>query len=65
MDYIFLIVFAVFATVMSTIFTLDANQTVKVLNETCSANKGIDTARVDVSNYIIKCKDGARFSIER
>lgn len=39
--------------------------TVKERNETCSANKGVDTARIDVSNYILKCKDGARFTIGR
>lgn len=51
--------------IISTVLTLDANQTVKILNETCSVNKGIESVKVDVVEFKIVCKDGARFTIKR
>lgn len=65
MEILITFVLGVFLGVISTVFTVDANQTVKMLNETCSVNKGIESVKLDVTEFRIVCKDGARFNIKR
>lgn len=45
--------------------TLNPNQTVQVLNETCLKNTGIKSARIDFDKFDITCKDGAKFTVKR
>lgn len=65
MEILITFVLGVFLGVISAVFTVDANQTVKILNETCSVNKGIESVKLDVTEFRIVCKDGARFNIKR
>lgn len=65
MEILITFVLGVFLGVISAVFTVDANQTVKMLNETCSVNKGIESVKLDVTEFRIVCKDGARFTIKR
>lgn len=65
MGIIISMLLGIFLGVVSTVFTIDANQTVKMLNETCSVNKGIESVKLDVTEFRIVCKDGARFTIKR
>lgn len=65
MELLFGFVLGIIVTITAVTYTLDADQTVKLLNETCSVNKGIEKVRVDISEFRFNCKDGAKFNISR
>lgn len=65
MEFIIGLVFGILLTIISVWFTLDPAQTLTVLNETCNANKGVETFRVNSSEFQVTCKDTARFVIKR
>ena len=58
-------VFVAFVSVNSTTFRFDANDTVKILNEVCSKNGGIEYSQVDIEDWMFTCKDTAKFTIKR
>lgn len=56
----------IFFTCIWTFATLDPEQTVKVMTETCASNGGIDGGVVmNFAGFTVDCKDGAEFNIER
>jgi hypothetical protein len=59
------IVAVVGLTMSATEYKFDANETIKLLNETCSKNNGIETTKVSANLWSFKCKDGAKFTIKR
>lgn len=61
----FVLAVVIVATVSNTTYTFDANETNKLLNETCSKNGGIEISKVGIDDWYFKCKDGARFTIKR
>lgn len=58
-------VFVAVVAVNSTTFRFDANDTVKMLNEVCSKNGGIEYSKVDIDNWMFTCKDGAKLTVKR
>jgi hypothetical protein len=58
-------VIVAFVSVNMTTFRFDANDTVKMLNEVCSKNGGIEYSKVDIDNWMFTCKDGAKFTVKR
>lgn len=58
-------VFVAFVSVNCTTFRFDANDTVKILNEVCSKNGGIEYSKVDIDNWLFTCKDSAKFTVKR
>lgn len=61
----FVLVVVIMATVSNTTFRFDANETVKMLNEVCSKNSGIEFSKIDADSWQFKCKDGASFTVKR
>lgn len=59
------IALVVWMSVSVTTFRFDANQTNKMLTETCQKNSGIESSKVDVDNWYFTCKDGAKFQVKR
>lgn len=59
------IALVVWMSVSVTTFRFDANETVKMLNEVCSKNSGIEYSKVDIDNWMFTCKDSAKFTVKR
>ena len=57
--------FVAFVSVNVTTFRFDANETVRMLNEVCYKNGGIEYSKVDIDNWIFTCKDSAKFMVKR
>lgn len=59
------IVFIIYVSVTTTTFRFDANETVKMLTETCSKNGGVEYSKIDSESWYLTCKDSAKFTIKR
>lgn len=61
----FILAVVIITTVSNTTFRFDANETVKMLNEVCIKNSGIEFSKIDADSWQFKCKDGASFVVKR
>jgi hypothetical protein len=58
-------IFVALVSVNNTTFRFDANDAVKMLNEVCSKNGGIEYSKVDIDNWLFTCKDTAKCTVKR
>jgi len=58
-------VLTVIVTCSMTEYTINSEETSKLLDEVCAKNNGINTTKIVIDAWKFKCKDGAVFVIDR
>lgn len=54
-----------FATVWLTEYNINAEESIKFLNEVCAKNSGIKSTKISIDTWKFQCTDGAVFVIDR